>query len=77
VLSRSQLISVIVMVLILGCSGTVLRDTPLALKLARNMVRSGRVATEVPPSRRRKANGSNRGKKKKGGRSVCLHDSSF
>jgi hypothetical protein len=55
----------------------VLRDAPLALKLARNMVRSGRVATQVPPSRRRKANGSNRGKKKKGGRSVCLCDSSF
>jgi hypothetical protein len=65
-----------VWVLILGCSGTVLKDAPLALKLARNMVRSGHVATEVPPSRRRKASGSNRGKKKKGGLSVCLCDSS-
>jgi hypothetical protein len=53
------------------------RDVPLALKLARNMVRSGDVATEVPPSRRRKTNGSNRGKKKKGGILACLCDSSF
>jgi hypothetical protein len=60
------------LVLILGCSGTMFRDAPLALKLAHNMVRSGHVATEVPPSRRRKANGSNRGKKKKGGLLVCL-----
>lgn len=53
--------------LILCCSGTVLRDAPLALKLARNMVRSGEDSAMVPPQRQRKTNSGNKGKKKKKG----------
>jgi hypothetical protein len=51
--------------LILCCSGKALQDAPLALKLARNMVRSGEDSAVEPQKRQRKTNSSNRGKKKK------------
>ncbi|XP_069680957.1 palmitoleoyl-protein carboxylesterase NOTUM [Periplaneta americana] len=49
-------------------SGTGLGQTPLPLKLARNLVRSGTSPTVEAPQRRRKTTGNNKGKKKKGTR---------